>query len=156
MAWIIGIVILILLVISSGFRKFAGMLVLVAGVGGFIYYQIEQNEEKNSLKRVKASELVFEDVKLQPSYGSYDIVGRITNTSGNYTVNKVKLKITFRDCKNKNQTDCIVISDETEEMYLRIPPKQARDFKKGIYLSSNTKAKGNLVWNYNVLAVTAK
>jgi len=46
MVWIIGLVVLILLVVSAGFRKFAGIFVLIAVIGGVIYWQYQENEEK--------------------------------------------------------------------------------------------------------------
>jgi len=150
MAWIIGIVILVLLVISTGFRKFVGILVLIAVIGGFIYWQNEKNEEKQSKTRIKPSELLFEDVLLKSSYGSgYDLIGRITNNSSNYTLKGVQLKLTFRDC-DKDNKDCIIIGEDDEYIYINIPPKQARDFKESVYLYSNLKIKGKMVWNYKI------
>ena len=99
MAWVAGIIILILLVVSAGFRKFAGILILVTAVGGFLFWQYQEDEEKNSKTRISPSELVFEGVSLKSSYGSYDMVGRITNTSNKYTLKGVQLKLTFRDCE---------------------------------------------------------
>ena len=150
MAWIIGIVVLVLLIVSSGFRKFAGVLVLVAVIGGFIYWQYQKNEEKQSKTRIKPSELLFEDISLKSSYGSgYDMVGRITNNSSQFTLKGVQLKLTFKDC-DKDNKDCIIVAEDNEYIYVNIPPKQARDFKESVYLHSDLKIKGKMVWDYKI------
>ena len=110
MAWIFGIVILILLVVSTGFRKFAGVLVLVFAVGGFLYWQYQENEERESKKRIPISDLKFDGVTLKSSYSSYDMVGRITNNSANYTLKAIQLKLTFKDCEKANPGNCVVVA----------------------------------------------
>jgi hypothetical protein len=149
MAWVIGIVVLILLVVSAGFRKFAGILVLIAVIGGVIFWQYQDNEEKKSKTRIKQSQLLFEDVSLKRSYGSYDMVGRITNNSSQYTLKGVQLKLTFRDCDNENK-NCVIVAEDDEYIYINIPPKQARDFKESVYLYSDLKIKGKMVWDYKI------
>lgn len=151
MAWVIGIIILILLVVSAGFRKFAGALILIVAVGGFLFWQYQENEEKRSKNRVSPSELVFEDVELQSSYGDgFDMVGRITNTSGKYTVKGVQLKIIFRDCPKAEKSNCVIVAEENEHLYVSIPPNQARDFKETVYLYPDLNVRGKLVWDYKV------
>jgi hypothetical protein len=150
MAWIVGIVILILLVVSAGFRKFAGVLVLICVVSGLLYWLYQENEEAESKKRIRASDLKFEGVFLKPSYSSYDLVGRITNNSAKYTLKVIQLKLTFKDCDKVNTSNCIVVAQNDEHIYISIPPGQARDFKEGVYLNSNLNIKGTMVWEYAI------
>ena len=159
MVWIIGPVVLILLVVSAGFRKFAGIFVLIAVIGGVIYWQYQEkyqeNEEKQSKTRIKQSELLFEDVSLKTSYGSSDMVGRITNNSSQYTLKEVQLKLTFRDC-DKDNKNCIIVAEDDLFFYINIPPKQARDFKELVYLYSDLKIKGKMVWDYKIEFIKAE
>ena len=78
------------------------------------------------------------------------MVGRITNTSNKYTVKGVQLKLTFRDCEKENKSNCIIVAEENENLYVSIPPKQARDFSESVYLYSDLNIKGELVWDYKV------
>ena len=150
MAWIVGIVVLILLVVSAGFRMFAGVLVLIFAVGGFIFWQYLEYEERESKSRIPQSELVFEGMSLKPSYGSsYDLIGRIVNNSNKYTLKSVQLKLTFRDCEKDNK-NCIVIYEDSENIYINIPPKQARDFKESVYLYSDISLKVEMAWDYKI------
>ena len=159
MVWIIGLVVLILLVVSAGFRKFAGIFVLIAVIGGVIYWQYQEkyqeNEEKQSKTRIKQSELLFEDVSLKTSYGSPYMVGRITNNSSQYTLKEVQLKLTFRDC-DKDNKNCIIVAEDDLFFYINIPPKQARDFKESVYLYSDLKIKGKMVWDYKIEFIKAE
>lgn len=150
MAWIVGIVILILLVVSAGFRKFAGVIVLICAVGGLLYWLYQENEEAESKKRISTSDLKFEGVFLKPSYSSYDLVGRITNNSVKYTLKAIQIKLIFKDCDKINSSNCIVVAQDDEHIYINIPPGQARDFKEGVYLSSNLNIKGTMAWEYTI------
>ena len=150
MAWIFGIVILILIVVSAGFRKFAGVLVLICIAGGLLYWLYQENEESESKRRIPASDLKFEGVFLKPSYSSYDLVGRITNNSAKYSLKAIQIKLTFKDCDKVNPSNCVVVAQSDEHIYINIPPGQARDFKEGVYLSSNLNIKGTMVWEYTI------
>jgi hypothetical protein len=155
MAWIVGIIVLILLVVSPGFRKFAGGLIALAAlVGGFLYFKNEQ-EESRSLSRIKNSELVFENVTLKPDYSRYKILGRIKNNSPKYTLKQVTFTISMQDCSGDERSpNCITIGESNETAYLNIPPGQARDFEEFVYFSGGgLKPKGRLEWDYSVLKV---
>ncbi len=152
MAWLAGIVVLILLVVFPGFRKFAGGLVVLAVVvGGFFYLQNER-EESRSLSRIKNHELVFENVTLNPDYSGYKIEGRIKNNSAKYTLKAVTLIVAMQDCTGEPRSqNCITIGESNETMYLAVPPGQARDFDESVYFSGgNLNPKGNLEWYYSV------
>ena len=79
-----------------------------------------------------------------------DNFGRIINNSEKYALNGVKLKIIVKDCANNDNTQCIVISEVDEYLYINIPSKQARDFRKDIYLYSDQSRSDDLVWNYSI------
>lgn len=152
MAWLLGIVILILLVVSTGFRKFALSLVaLAAVVGGFFYLQSE-HEESRSLSRISISELVFENVTLKPYSGSYKLSGRIKNNSAKHTLKQVNLVVTTQDCSGETRSpNCITIGERNEDLFLSVPPGQARDFEESVYFSGGPlNPKGHLEWNYSV------
>ena len=152
MAWIAGIVVLILLIVFPGFRAFAGGLIALAAlVGGFFYLKNEQ-EEGRSLSRIKNSELVFENVTLKPDYSGYKIEGRIKNNSPKYILKQVKFIVTMQDCSGEASSKyCVTIGESNESVYVTIPSRQARDFSDSMYFSSGRlNPKGNLEWNYSV------
>jgi hypothetical protein len=76
------------------------------------------------------------------------MTGRILNNSEKYTLSGLQVKISVKDCINNN--DCIIFSENNEYIYISIPPTQARDFKKEIYLYSNQSIENQLVWNYSI------
>ena len=46
--WLMGIVVLVLLVVSTGFRKFVlGLVALAAAVGGVVYLKNEREESRS-------------------------------------------------------------------------------------------------------------
>ena len=152
MAWLAGIVVLILLVVFPGFRKFAGgLFALTAVVGGFFYLQHER-EESRSLSRIKSSELTFENVALTPDYSGYKLAGRVKNSSAKFTLKQVTFMVTMQDCTGESRSqDCITIGESNETVYVTVPPGQARDFDESVYFSGGVlKPKGHLQWNYSV------
>ncbi len=150
MKWLAIIVILILLTVSARFRKFTGILVLTCAVGAGLIWQYQAYEESKSRNRILPSELFFEGVVLDHSDSNYDIIGRIINNSDKYSLSGVQIKLKIRDCTNDNNNDCIIVSEVDKYIYINIPPKQARDFKKSIYLYSDINIKGKLVLDYSI------
>ncbi len=102
------------------------------------------------------SELIFEGVSLEPSNEAYDIIGRIINNSDKYSLSGVQLKLAMNDCINNEKNNCIIIAEQDEYIYIDIPPKQARDFKKNIYLYSDINIRGELVLDYSIEYAEAK
>ena len=150
MKWLAVIVILILFVVSAGFRKFAGILVLTCAIGGILIWQYQEYEESQSRKMILPSELTFEGVSLESSNGNYDFIGRIINNSDKHSLSGVQFKLAVKDCAKNDKRDCIIVSEVDEYIYINIPPKQARDFKKNIYLYSDINIRGKLVLDYSI------
>jgi hypothetical protein len=150
MKWLAIIVILILLVVSAGFRKFAGILVLICLVGGVLIWQYQEYGENQSRKKILPSELIFDGVSLEPSNGNYDFIGRIINNSDKHALSGVQFKLTIKDCTKNDKRNCVIISEVGEYIYINIPPKQARDFKKNINLYSDINIRGILVLDYSI------
>lgn len=158
MAWVIAIVVLVLLVVSAGFRKLALGLVVIAVVGGVIAYFYGQAEERQSLTRIPASQLVLENVRLNPDYSSYKLSGRIKNNSAQFTLTRIVFAITMQDCTGDAPArNCVTIGETNESVYLTIPPGQARDFQDSVYFSGGAlKPKGRLDWNYSISQTRGK
>ncbi len=156
MKWLAIIIILILLAVSAGFRKFAGILILIFAVGGLLIWQYQEYEANQSRTKIMPSELIFEGVSLEPSNEAYDIIGRVINNSDKYSLSGVQLKLAVSDCTNNEKNDCIIIAQQDEYIYIDIPPKQARDFKKNIYLYSDINIRGELVLDYSIEYAEAK
>ncbi len=119
-----------------------------------VIWQYQEYEENQSKKKILPSELIFEDVSLESSNGGYDIIGRVINNSDKYFLSGVQLKLAMRDCTNNEKNNCIIIAEQDE--YINIPPKQARDFKKDIYLYSDINIRGKLVLDYSLEYAEAK
>lgn len=150
MKWLAIIVLLTLIAVSAGFRKFAGILILISAVGGLLIWQYQEYAANQSRNNILPSELIFADISLAPSYRGYDIIGRIINNSDKHALSGVQLKLAISDCTNGDNSNCIIISEADEYIYINIPSKQARDFKKDIHLYSDINIKGKLVLDYSI------
>lgn len=156
MKWLLIVVFLALLAVSAGFRKFAGALVLFCAIGGILIWQYQVYEENQSRKNIMPSELTFENVTLESLNENYRLTGRIINNSDKYDVRGVQIKLTVSDCKIDDNNNCIIISEADEYIYVDIPSKQARDFRRNIFLYSDIIIKGTLDWDYSIEYVESK
>jgi hypothetical protein len=134
------------------FRKVAVGIIAFAAVVGSLVYFLNEREEDRSLSRISLEELAFENVTLKPSHSGYKLSGRIKNDSQAFTLKQIDLLITMKDCKGESDSqECVTIGESNENMYLNIPPGQARDFEKPLYFpGGELKFLGKLEWNYSV------
>jgi hypothetical protein len=132
------------MVIPPKFSIYFIAIIIFFDIVGHALCENSQMEERISNQRIGISELEFQDVNLQSSgFSGYEFVGRIKNNSKKHTLYSVEI----------NLRKCIIIGERKESIYLRIPPKQERDFKEPIYLYGDVlNIKGDLVWHYKVLS----
>jgi hypothetical protein len=114
MAWLLGIVVLLLMVVSAGFRKVAGIAVAVVALIVGIFILNQRQSEKEARARIPASELDFSDVVLTMEYGSREMVGRIRNRSSQYTLTGLGLTVTLEDCEGATSQPSCVTSAKTK------------------------------------------
>jgi hypothetical protein len=143
------------MVIPPKFSIYFIAIIIFFDIVGHALCENSQMEERISNQRIGISELEFQDVNLQSSgFSGYEFVGRIKNNSKKHTLYSVEINLMFYDCvKKSGDRKCIIIGERKESIYLRIPPKQERDFKEPIYLYGDVlNIKGDLVWHYKVLS----
>lgn len=150
MPWLAVLIILILMLALPEFRKYGLVAVLVVAIGIFLLWRYQEYEEKQSKERISPAELSFEDVSLNQAYSGFELKGRIVNNSKQYTLNGIQLKLTFKDCRKDDNSICVVIAEESEFVYVTIPPEQARDFQEDFYPYPDLRVNGKLVWDYTV------
>lgn len=152
MGWLFAIAVLILLVASAGFRKFALAIVVLAAIGGGLLYRHEQQQEELATTRIPASQVTISAARIYQQYGTYRLSGRITNNSQEFTLSNVEISVTVRDCvPNSTPRSCVTIGDASRTLYNNIPPGQARDFDASLYFpGSGLAPKGELEWQYTI------
>jgi hypothetical protein len=157
MAWLAGIVVLLLLVFSAGFRKAAGVVAVVLGLIVVIFVANQRQSKKEARERIPASELEFDGMTLTTEYGSHKIGGRIKNNSQKYTLTAIGITVTLQDCENQRiPSSCVTIGeDKDHDIPVDVPPGQIRDVSNYIFVG-DTKPKGKLVWNYAITYTEAK
>lgn len=153
MVWlVIGIVVLILLVLSTYFRKIAATAIVIIGLVGGLAYFLNEYAEERSLSRITAAELDFRNVTVKPGHSGYNLAVRVQNNSSEFTLKQVGLRLAMQDCTGEGDArDCVTIGESDVSMDLNIPPGQARDVEKTLYFSgSPPKILGELEWSYSV------
>ena len=158
MIWLSAIVVLFFLVLFPGFRKFVLGLVVAIALIAYLYTENEKAEREKSRTRIARSEIDLTDVTLKPEYSTYKLAGRVKNNSRIYTLSSITLKVTMQDCPKQESPDgCVRIGEESESIYVNVPPAQARDFDRSVYFLSGTiRPKGVLRWHYSIEELEGK
>jgi hypothetical protein len=154
----IALAALALIAFAVGYRKTGAALVAAALAAGGALYYLNWREEDLAATRVPISELVLENVTLQPYVGSYRIAGRMSNKSAQYTVRQVDIVVTVRDCTGEGAAkQCVTVGESNEILNLAIPPGEARDFAEAVrFHGSSPKLKGRLDWSYAISRIRAE
>jgi hypothetical protein len=155
MFWLFGIAVLVLLVFSAGFRKFALIAAVLGAAAVSLLYMNSASESKASHSRISAGDLQFDNVRLSSPYGSYSISGRMTNKSAKYTLTDAQLLITAQDCDGE-PPNCTTIGEASTFLLNDVPPGQARDFSSSVFFSSPLHPRGQFRWYYTVKETTAR
>ncbi len=157
MAWLFAIVVLILLVVSAGFRKLSGLLVVLAVLGGGGYYLYDQRQERLANSRIKASQVQATNTKILFEHGIYRFRGRVTNSSPTYAVSQLEFAIAVSECPQLPAAPaCVVVAETRKALYIEVPPGQARDFNESLYFTGDPLVPApNHRWRYDLVAVRA-
>ncbi len=158
MKWFLGILLLVLIIVSARFRKFAAVVVLVGITVGLLVWQYQEYAKNTIKSNILPAELVLQNISIKPSANSddYEMTGRVINNSERYTLNGLLLNVIAKDCRDGQHSDCLVVSEQKENVYITIPPRQARDFRKNIYLYSHQTIRDDLVWDYFIQYATSE
>ena len=126
MLWFLIIpgIIIILTIKYQGFRYALLAVIALVAILVFWYYEYERREEIASKQRISVEQIDLIDLRLG---GTTELFGRIRNKSPVYTLTRVALELTMHDCVKE---DCEIVGQTTENIYVTIPPGQARDFKR--------------------------
>lgn len=149
--WILVITILALIVLSSRFRRFAVIFILIASILGISLWQYQEYERNKSKSSILPSELTLQNMEFKPldKNHEFQMTGLIINNSEKYTLKSITLTVTTQEC-NTDRTNCLTVSEQQENVYITVPPHQARYFKKDIYLYSNQDVKNDLIWGHSI------
>lgn len=111
MEWIFASVVLVLLVVYPGFRKFAligagSVIVLIIAFGGvlFVYEKYIKGDRmvdpSTGLTSLQSSDYRFSDMKLgRPDYSYSTLRGRVHNLSNEYHITNFTLRVVVADCR---------------------------------------------------------
>jgi hypothetical protein len=143
MVWaiLIVIVVIVLAIISPGFRYFA---LVAAGVGGIALYLIVENNKREaenraqkaalqrewSLKAIALDELHFSGVHLKNrSYGPYMALDGVVANNSKYTLAAFDVQVTLKDCEDKKkETNCKIVGQAVGTARPEVPSGQSRSF----------------------------
>lgn len=163
MAYVVGIFALLLFIAlmihSAGFRWVIGVLVVLAGLGG--WYAFEESVKNDARRKAeqarKASAIPPTQLRMDAPmvYGGElalpSFRTRLFNNSA-YDLDEVGIKLTYRDCIDER---CVVIGEDVLALRDDVPAGQARDVQATVY-NWPRNLQGILSWNYAIVSTQAK
>jgi hypothetical protein len=158
MAWLIVPLALVVLLYVAGFRRSAAALLVAAILAGVLLYYYNERLQEDARSRIPLSDVEVEGVAITPTFrSSYNLSGSVRNKSEQYRLEGITFKVTLRDCQSPDKSKCVSISEATSYVPLNLAPQEAREFIGSLYFGSDeTKPKGTLEWDYEIVAITGK
>jgi len=164
MVWVLVILgVLALAVFSPGFRALAlaGLgLLLILGIVFFAYLRYEQTqadtERAEARRRVAPQEIDLVDLTLKPMYAgssSFTLAGRVRNRSRQYTLTRIELRLTMKDCVD---AVCEVVGETIESISLSVPRGQARDMDDYVSFTALGAPRGRHTWEYALVSLEGR
>jgi hypothetical protein len=131
-------------------RKYAGVMFLALVVAVVASYFVLDGNKQAARGLVAADELVLKDINIAAKSSSYRITGRVVNNSQTAQVLSFGLEVLAWDCTPEAESSelrsydlkCVTIGEVEEQIFVEIPPGQARDFDDQVYFHG-----GKLNWN---------
>lgn len=135
------IVVIVLAIVSPGFRYFA-LIVGGIAVGGF-YLMLENEKKRNEERRlnealarawsenaIRLGELQFNGVHLKNrSYGPYMALDGVVANNGKYMLDEFDVRVTLKDCEDKTkETNCRIVGRASGTARPKVPSGQTRSF----------------------------
>lgn len=147
-----------LLIVAFGWQRTAiAVLALVAAGAVMLAWQAREPTAPGSNK-FDPGRLIIEGFTMRPSYGgAYTATARITNHDAERTVLDFSLTVTARDCPapGVELQSCAVVGDTTREIYVEVPPAQARDVSEQ-YVFERMRPQGTLRFEPHIARVRAR
>jgi len=154
MPWVILVlalaVVTSVLIIAYGYRRALIVMSMIVGLGlGFLIWYGERGNRGGSDFPPEAVRLdTFSVTRVYG--GSFKLTARVANDSPDYKLTRFGLTLTATDCSTENgERTCAVVGEQTRDVYIVVPPAQARDFTEQ-YQFGNMRPKGELNWSHRI------
>ncbi|CAH9018468.1 hypothetical protein [Candidatus Nitrosacidococcus sp. I8] len=154
----IWLILIIILIIFTSFRKSRPYILGVLGLlifAGFILSEPEEISER-AKTLIPVNQISVSEADLQPNRGvGWNFIGEISNQSS-YILTGFDIELIVQDCKDiQNQENCSTIEKTEAHISLYLNPNEQKSFHKRLYLSE-LHPEGQIKWSHRVLSTEAK
>lgn len=165
MIYLLAIALIALAASFIDIKKYAGVMFLAFVVAVIATYFVLDGNKQAARDRIAASELVLKDINIAAKSSSYRITGRVLNNSETAEVLSFGLEVLAWDCTPETDTTeqrgydvkCVTIGEVEEQVFVEIPPGQARDIDDQVYFhGGKLNWHEHMRWETRVLWVEAK
>jgi len=159
MGWVVGLISLLgmcyFIIVTPEIRGILiGVLVVIAGLVGWLLYR-EYDEEQKSKTLISAAQVELRDMGVITRTGIKYIKGSVKNLSPSHALKTFTLRVRAHDCPGEKIDDaCEIVGESTEEVKIEVPAGQVRAVERTVRFTNLPPAR-TLVWSYEVLDVRA-
>ncbi len=153
MQWaLLAVIIIGLFMISGRYPKLAFSALGVIVFGAAVIVFMTTDEAKLARQKVSTDNVEVSNTVVVPAYGgSYRLTGRLTNTHESAELKSTTLSVVMLDCRGATRTECQIVGQTVEQVNLRVPAGQTRDFGANVYFGEPL-ISGSVQWQFEVTA----
>ena len=151
----IALFVIIVCLIAIAYRDLRlGLLSLAAILlAAMAFYFLSPDENLTARKGDILSEIELSRTEVRPGYARGFVLDlRVNNHNRERTLNHITVRSRLSDC-TPDQSQCLVIGEESNVLKLRLPPGQARDAQINLRIKQINPLQGIAVWNHEVIGV---
>jgi hypothetical protein len=149
-AWIFG------LVAYPEFRRWLAALGALAAVGIAAHFWLTRSESERAADRIAPTELVLDQLELDPTPRGATLTGRVRNAS-DFRLREMILDLRLYDCAAPEGPldECPVIGEATAIARPDVPPGQIRALSAHFIFSDLPPVLGTLRWDWRITDIRA-
>jgi hypothetical protein len=151
----VALIVIIICLIAIAYRDLKTGMISLAGiflaVGLFYYFSPAETSGGKSERLLGNVELSQTSISRGYADG-FVLELRINNNSPDQLLQNFTILSSLSDC-NTDQSQCLVIGEETNVAKLRIPPGQARDTQINLRTKQLNPILGKPIWKHEVIGV---
>ncbi len=151
----VALIVIIICLIAIAYRDLKTGLISLAGIllAASLFYYFSPTETAGGKTKRLLDDVELSQTSISPGYADgFVLEVRIHNNNHERVLQNFTIQSSLSDC-NADQSQCLIIGEETNVAKLRIPPGQARDTKINLRTKKLNPIQGAAIWKHEITGV---
>lgn len=151
----VALIVIIICLIAIAYRDLKTGLISLAGIllAVSLFYYFSPTETAGGKNKSLLGDVELSQASISPGYADgFVLEVRIHNNNHERVLQNFTIQSSLSDC-NADQSQCLIIGEETNVAKLRIPPGQARDTRINLRTKKLNPIRGAATWKHEITGV---